>query len=272
MVTELHRGKSTISLFTVAAPGVGTIGFGLLARQMSGQHSVYKLQAAAPVILNRPFSPEELHSLAEEYTAAMRAVQPRGPYSLAAMCESVLLAQEMVLLLEDQGQQISLFVILDTWVLENSMVRALWAVDYYWNRLKGFLSMSAQRRWEIEERTIGRILTPNHDQGRSGWGKAYWPGKDFKPPQFRAPVLLFKRPSQPYYYVRDPQMGWGQRSGGGVEICEVDCGHIDFLREPHVRLVAERIASRLASCANLSEAAMEVATSTRRAGWTHASE
>ncbi len=30
----------------------------------------------------------------------------------------------------------------------------------------------------------------------------YWPVDDFQAPRFRAPVLLFKRPRQPYYYIR----------------------------------------------------------------------
>jgi thioesterase domain-containing protein len=80
---------------------------------------------------------------------------------------------------------------------------------------------------------------------QAGWSNVYWPGKDFKPPQFRAPVLLFKRPKQPYFYVKDPQMGWGARSLGGVEICEIDCGHVEMLREPYVRQVSQTLEKRL---------------------------
>ena len=43
----------------------------------------------------------------------------------------------------------------------------------------------------------------------------------------------------------DPQMGWGERSTGGIEICEVDCGHYEMLRQPHVRLIADRLTARL---------------------------
>ena len=36
--------------------------------------------------------------------------------------------------------------------------------------------------------------------------------KNFISRRFRAPVILFKRPKQPFYYINDPQMGWGART------------------------------------------------------------
>jgi hypothetical protein len=95
-----------------------------------------------------------------------------------------------------------------------------------------------------------RVLLAGFLAGRNGsglgeWPQTYWPGENFRSPRFRAPVVLFKRPRQPYYYIRDPQMGWGGRSAGGIEICEVDCDHFEMLRQPFVRLIAEPLTRRL---------------------------
>jgi thioesterase domain-containing protein len=76
---------------------------------------------------------------------------------------------------------------------------------------------------------------------RTDWREAYWP-ENFTPRRFQAPVALFKRPKQPFYYVDDPQMGWGARSQGGVEIHEIDFHHLEILREPYVRVLGERLA------------------------------
>ncbi|MGC2549351.1 MAG: hypothetical protein WA437_03775, partial [Candidatus Sulfotelmatobacter sp.] len=73
---------------------------------------------------------------------------------------------------------------------------------------------------------------------RRDWAQVYWP-EDFTPAQFRAPVILFKRPKQQFYYVKDPQMGWGARTRSGVEIWEMDFHHLEILREPHVRKFGE---------------------------------
>jgi thioesterase domain-containing protein len=64
--------------------------------------------------------------------------------------------------------------------------------------------------------------------------------------RFRAPVVLFKRPKQPFFYVNDPQMGWGARTETGVEIFEVDFHHEEILREPHVRQFGEKLAECMA--------------------------
>jgi thioesterase domain-containing protein len=80
---------------------------------------------------------------------------------------------------------------------------------------------------------------------RTDWRETYWP-ENFTPSRFRAPVVLFKRPKQPFYYIKDPQMGWGLRSESGVEIHEIDFDHEEILREPHVRQFGEKLAERMA--------------------------
>jgi len=80
---------------------------------------------------------------------------------------------------------------------------------------------------------------------RTDWQQAYWP-KGFTAARFRAPVVLFKRPKQPFYYINDPQMGWGARSERGVEIHEVDFHHLEILREPHVRQFGEELSECMA--------------------------
>ena len=45
------------------------------------------------------------------------------------------------------------------------------------------------------------------------------------------------------HYVDDPEMGWGQRSQGGVEIHEIEFDHDELLREPYVRPVGEQLAA-----------------------------
>ena len=244
LLMELSRGDNKIPFFAVAEPGVDSLGFGILARTLGQPHSVYKLQAAGEATWERPLEPQELRSLAEQYVTAMRKVQLRGPYCLGAMCNGALIAQEMIQQLESQGEEVALFAILDTWVREDSLVRGLWMLNYYKDRLRALPKLSIRKQWDTAARTVGRVVKRS-DRGRTKWGEAYWPGASFRIPRFAAPVLLFKRPRQPFFYVRDPEMGWGKRSTSGVEICDVNCGHFEFLRQPHVSLVAQRLSSKL---------------------------
>jgi len=251
----VHKGDGNDALpfFAVAVPGVDTFGFAQLARHLPPDQSTYKLQASAPVVWGRPFTSDELQTLAGQYVAAMRSAQPRGPYCLGAMCEGVLIAQQMILQLEAEGEEVGLFTIFDTWVLENSQIRSLWAIDYYMQRFRNFRALTLNEQFETVRRVFQRTTVPADTNSGSGWNRAYWPDKDFQPPRFWAPVLLFKRPRQPFFYVRDPQMGWGSRSMGGVETCELKCGHYEMLRDPHVRLVGQTLGNRLQAIRNQQE-------------------
>src|SRR5664279_2569931 len=157
----------------------------------------------------------------------MRAVQPEGPYYIVAMCGGCQIAEQMILQLEAHGQTVALFAIFDTWVLEHA------------HRLWGWRLFGVQQRlrWIRSAFNKRAQVWMGKSKASKPWAEAYWP-EDFKPPRFHAPVVLFKRPKQPYYYVDDPLMGWGLRSEGGVMTYEVKASHHEVLREPHVQLVS----------------------------------
>jgi thioesterase domain-containing protein/acyl carrier protein len=248
ILVPLQDGDGIAPFFAIAAPGVDTFGLSLLANHLGTDQSVYKVQASAPVVQGRPFTKNELRILGQECVAAMRSVQPHGPYCLGGMCEGVVIAQEIILELESQHEEVGVFAIFDTWVLENSQIRVLWAVNYYRQRLQIFRSLPRQVRLATAKRFAERLFLKNGRPGNtldSGWDRTYWPGEEFSEPQFQAPVLLFKRARQPYYYVRDPQMGWGVRSTGGVEICELNSAHHEILRHPQIAIIGKTLAGRL---------------------------
>jgi thioesterase domain-containing protein len=253
LLMKLQEGDEIIPFFAIAAPGVDTFGWALLARQMGRNQSLYKVQASAPVVLDRPFTNKELQTLAQQYVAAMRSVQPHGPYCLGGMCEGVHIAQEVILELESLHEEVGFFAIFDTWVLENSQIRLLWAIDYYRQRLQFFHRLLLPEKLATMKRFGHRLLIGSRNNGDplSTWGRAYWPGVDFLEPRFQAPVLLFKRARQPYYYVRDRELGWGNRSKGGVEVCELNCRHQEFLRQPQVGIVGQVLAGKLQEIRNL---------------------
>jgi thioesterase domain-containing protein len=250
ILVQLKDGDGVVPFFAIGAPGVDTFGLSLLALHMGTDQSVYRVQASSPIARGRPFTKNELRALAQQYVAAMRSVQPHGPYCLGGMCEGVLIAQEVILELESQHEEVGVFAIFDTWVMENSQIRPLWAVAYYRQRFQIFRSLPLQERLATTKRFVKRLFVRNGKNGNgsgSGWNRVYWPGEEFREPRFLAPVFLFKSTRQPFYFVRDRQMGWGVRSAGGVEICELDCAHNEFLRHPQVRIVGQVLADRLQS-------------------------
>ncbi len=186
--------------------------------------------------------------MARTYIGAMRAIQPEGPYFLIGACGGVHIAEQMVLELEGDGRDVGLLAIIDTWVLQNRQIRWLTRFDYFYHRQRYFSQLPLPAQLSSYRAGVAnrlRRLIRREKEPPSPWIKAFWPGKDFLPRQFQARILLFKRPRQPYFYVKDPEMGWGARSTGGVEICLVDAAHEEMLREPAARTIAEKLRDTL---------------------------
>jgi thioesterase domain-containing protein/acyl carrier protein len=246
MIVQLQAAEG-VPFFAVVGPGATAIGYAALARALGPRQSFYKLQSHRPLKPAAPIPPLEMRFLAREYIEAMRSVQPTGPYYFGGMCMGTHIAEQMVLELEEQGEEVGLFVILDTWVLQNSQIRWLWRVDYYRQRMRSMRRLELRMKLAVVLQSLTKkmrqVARPFSDRSEKVWSKVYWPGKEFKAPCFRAPVALFKRPRQPFFYVKDETMGWGPRAGGGVEIHGIDFPH-RMLREPYV----QELASRLRDC------------------------
>jgi len=129
--------------------------------------------------------------------------------------------------------------------MQHSQNRWLWKFNYYRQRLQHINKMSLAEQLSNYRRVAeNRVLAASGQRlARTDWQERYWP-KNFTPPRFRAPIVLFKRPKKHFYYINDPEMGWGRRSEIGVEIHEIDFPHGEILREPHVR----QFGTELAEC------------------------
>jgi thioesterase domain-containing protein/acyl carrier protein len=248
VVIQIQRGDSgRLPFFAIVPPGEESLGYAILARHMGPEQTVYKIQGHAPVTHSkRPYSEQEMRDLTSEYIAAMRSVQPSGPYCLGGECDGTHISEQIVLSLEAQGEEVGLFAIFDTWVLQHSQRRWLSTTHYYGQRIQelkrlNFTELLVACKGILEDKVgvlIGKKSAPTE------WPETYWP-RNFIPWQFRAPVVLFKRPKQPFYYVKDSQMGWGARTQSGVEIHEIEFSHLEILREPHVRIFGEKLAERI---------------------------
>jgi len=245
VVMEIQHGDgSRLPFFAIVPPGEESLGYAMLARHMGPKQTVYKIQGHAPVLDGtRPYSKQEMQDLTDEYVAAMRSVMPHGPYCLGGLCDCTHIAEQIVLRLEAQGEEVGFFAIFDTWVMQHSQIRWLWKVDYYRQRLRQMKRLNLAERFasykRVAENKMDNLLSKKPP--RTDWQETYWP-EGFIPAQFQAPVILFKRPRQQFYYINDPQMGWGARSKSGVEIHELDFHHQEILREPHVRRFGETLA------------------------------
>jgi thioesterase domain-containing protein len=69
----------------------------------------------------------------------------------------------------------------------------------------------------------------------------------YSPKRYPVSVVLFKVQDRGPEYDLDPSMGWGACAAGGVEIHVVPGSHVDMMRMPSVRVIAEKLATYLDS-------------------------
>ncbi len=247
LALQLQPGDGGIRpLFLVATPGVRAIGYAILARHLDPSLPLYKLQAREPVVLQRPFELSELETLSTQYIAALRSIQPAGPYYFAAMCGGCQITERMITKLESQGEEVALFVVFDTWIIQFVRRMWRWKMLHYRQvvrslRSAGFDEGVSRVKKAIENRV--HAMRGSHAKSEP-WQQAYWP-QDFSPPHFRAKVLLFKRKKQPSYYINDPMMGWGTRTDGVVDVCAIATEKHRILREPIVQAIASTLSTYL---------------------------
>lgn len=251
IVLQIQGKGSKPPFFGIVVPGMNALGFVTLARHLGKDQPFYRIQQPGPRLRGRPYTAVEFENLASDYVRAMKGVQPHGPYYLGGMCEGARIAFDMARLLERQGEAVGLLAIFDTWVLENSQIRALWKIDYYTDRLKKFWRLPRGERQEVLRKALRDRVNHLHGAAMNGkkasvnsWPATYWPGKSFVPAKFGGKITLLKRRKQPYYYVQDPLLGWGTRTTAQVEVHSIDpfpSRHLFIFRDPYVAQVGQQL-------------------------------
>jgi amino acid adenylation domain-containing protein len=110
-LVALKPGGDRPPLFVVAAGDGNIVGFGPLARHMPADQPVYGLQPSG-LDGHRPLD-RGFEQMAARYVAALRAVQPHGPYLLAGRCSGAAIAYEMAQQLRTAGAEVPLLASLD---------------------------------------------------------------------------------------------------------------------------------------------------------------
>jgi fatty-acyl-CoA synthase len=108
----LQRRGTRRPLFLVHAAGGWAFPFTGLARQLGVDQPVYAFQT--PALETGVGASLTVAGMAREYLAAMRIVQPSGPYLLGGWSLGGRIAFEMATCLEEEGERVALLVLFDT--------------------------------------------------------------------------------------------------------------------------------------------------------------
>jgi amino acid adenylation domain-containing protein len=214
-----------------------------LALQLGPDQPVYGLQSigiageASPLI--------KIEDMAEHYLAAIRQVQPEGPYRLAGWSFGGKLALEMAQQLQKAGQQVALLAIIDT---------RLYATRFatFWHGSRVLLTSMLPHLWPyLSDYLKSQPVEPGVNTKLSNFKMSEFKrllqifqanvraDSRYKPQRYPGQVILFKTAAQ------DSTGGWGDIAADGVELHQIPGHHMNLLRSPQVQILAEKLSARL---------------------------
>jgi thioesterase domain-containing protein len=212
--------------------------------------------------------------MAAFYIEQIRSVQPQGPYYLGGYCFGGVVAYEMACQLFQQGQEVALLALMDSspprrhlppqmrsgahrvgnflrnlpqWIADFLRSGEVWLVIRRKLRLSGKqLAKKLGRQAEITPFDIigdaVRTESLPHKQLMDLHMRALW---DYHTPQYPGRVTLFRIGRMPLFRAVEYDFGWSLFARGGVDVQIVPGAHYNILEEPHVRLLAQKLAESL---------------------------
>ena len=211
--------------------------------------------------------------MAAHYIREIKSVQGVGPYYLGGYCLGGAIALEMAQQLKDQGEQVALVAMFETYNSKAVLVRpsrwlplyrSLQNANYHFENL--LLTSPEDRRqfsrekWNVaRERLRIRLDALAHALGsnrgsENGSSHAHLRVKKvndramvrYRPRPYSGRVVLF-RPKEHFRGLDDPQFGWGGVIGPKLEICNLPFYPKGMMVEPFVRILAGELDRRLSA-------------------------
>jgi thioesterase domain-containing protein/acyl carrier protein len=258
--------------YCVHSIGGDVMRFYQLALALGEDQPFYAFQAAHPSELgDRPVSIEEM---ASQYTLAMRAVQPEGPYMLGGYSFGSVVAFEMAQQLIQQGEDVALLALLDgssPLVSQAAQERSDAVV------LAGFardLARASSINVDLPHHKIKQmgneegihyildVLTRHDLMGadtEADYLRRFLQGlkvrtravRDYKPAVYPGPITLFRSSEveqesasawrEAGVDVRDRARGWDHLTKEPLEIHSVPGHHATMVSKPNVEVLAKKL-------------------------------
>jgi amino acid adenylation domain-containing protein len=264
--------------FCVHGFGGGVVGYVDLARLLGPDQPFYGLQAAG---LDGNEAPDlRVEDMATRYIAAMRSVQPHGPYRMGGYCFGGVVAFEMARQLEAQGEQAALVAIMEGYApgarrrsarrLDAQRLLAIWRNLPYWledywrlgaqeivwraqrkmHRWRWRLIHGAQKATPVDIRDVladDAVFVPDHQRRLMEIHLAAI--RAYRPQPYRGTVTFFAARGRTITSALtgslDPQRGWGALALGGVTVHTVEGGHRNIHLPPNVASLAAALGDSL---------------------------
>jgi thioesterase domain-containing protein/acyl carrier protein len=243
-IVVLRRGRAPRPLWGISTTTI----FRKLAGRLALDLPFYVVRAQESE-LDAILACRTVEAIADYYLAALRRVQPAGPYALLGFCAEAVVAFEMARQLEHQGETVDVLVLIDAWapgyLARMRPLRARLAnLLYNTIRLLNGLGM-ALRTGRLGSLAVDLPPPPDPEDGPTApaliHGHLAACAARYRPGPFGGRALVARSAVQPSGPLLDRDLGWARLVRGGVELVTVPGDHLGIFAEPGVDVLATGI-------------------------------
>ncbi|MBE9186427.1 amino acid adenylation domain-containing protein [Microcoleus sp. LEGE 07076] len=203
--------------------------------------------------------PNRVEELAAYYIKEMQTFQPYGPYFLLGVSFGGTVAFEMARQLDAKGEKVALLGLLDTYgpdavkklpeikQSQRTMKVLQLTPGVFLNKAKSNLIGKIESLTEIQWRILckfyrssGRPL-PIYLENFTHRELNQQALRQYVAGVYSGKATIFKAVESAILFGADRELGWSEVVKGGIEIHEIHSDHLGMLKEPHVRILGEKL-------------------------------
>jgi thioesterase domain-containing protein/acyl carrier protein len=233
--------------FCVHPAGGSVLRYAGLARQLGAQRPFYGLQARGIEAGQPPHG--RIEEMAAHYIAAIRAVQPQGPYLLGGWSLGGVVAFEMARILRAEGQTVLLLVLLDS-RRSHAAYGSVGTADE-----AGLHAMFLREAGDGLMAGSSGSSMPRVDSHFFDVFKAHIAALGYYAPQpYDGRIALLRARDEIETRHYEPALGWSELSTQPIDIRVVPGNHFTMLEPPHLQALAAELRMCI-ECADVDESA-----------------
>jgi amino acid adenylation domain-containing protein len=252
----IQSGGAKSPLFCIHPVGGNILEYYGLAHYLGQDRPIYGLQSQGLDGKQAPL--QRVEDMASHYLQELQSVQPHGPYFLIGYSFGGLVAFEMAQQLQAKGEEIGLLALLDTSApgLPNCRPSLIQSVGIHMSNLyqlnfkerSSYIISRVTHRFANKQdedflvKSLYKLedLTP---QLLNILNLNIRAGEDYLANKYSGKIVLFRCQVQDLEYYLHPELGWLNVADEAIDICPVPGPHFRMLKEPRVRLLAEKLKS-----------------------------
>jgi amino acid adenylation domain-containing protein/non-ribosomal peptide synthase protein (TIGR01720 family) len=261
-LVELQPGGAKPPFFCVHPAGGTVLCYAELAARLGSDQPFYALQAEGRDDERPPL--RSIEEMAARYLAAIREVQPHGPYLLGGWSFGGVVAFEMAHQLGAAGERVALLALIDSFAPGTELPEVADAdllgnavEDYLpaaWDELKQLGTLDEQIGYLVARAAREDILPPGFDVATvrrhveifRACGAAF---RGYTPPPYpgQAVLLAAGNPVRAWQDPAEQAWRWAELVQGGLSICSVPGSHANLVKRPQVDGLAEQLGRQIAA-------------------------